>query len=154
VAGPFDDGYWQATPTSRLGRIDVPILGCQSRQDGVASSRPMELYEDTFNPRTSWFIGTNGPHGICEFRQTLTMLVKFFKHYVAGVNNGWQNTPHVTILHEVSGGTTSPPSPAWTSTYNTWSGLIKPVTLPPPHSTPPSGPTGRSAPGQTIPDRL
>jgi len=57
------------------------------------------------------------------------MMVKFLEHYVAGVNNGWQQTPHVTILHDVSGGTTSPPSPAWTSTYNSWSGLIKPVTL-------------------------
>jgi uncharacterized protein len=138
-----------ATPTSRLGRISVPILGCQSWQDGVASSRPMELYENTFSPRTSWFIGMNGGHGICEFRQTLTMLVKFFKHYVAGVNNGWQNKPHVTILHEVSGGTTSPPSPAWTSTYNSWFGLIKPVTLyfQPDSSlatSPPAGVAGRS----------
>lgn len=128
-AHPFDDGYWQATPASRLGRIDVPVLGCQSWQDGVASSRPMELYENTFSPRTTWFIGMNGPHGMCEFTQPLTMMVNFLKHYVAGVNNGWQNTPHVTILHDVSGGTTSPPSPAWTSTYTSWSGLIKPVTL-------------------------
>jgi len=27
----------------------------------------MELYGSTFNPRTSWFIGMNGGHGICEF---------------------------------------------------------------------------------------
>ena len=149
-AHPFDDSYWQATPASRLSGIDVPILGCQSWQDGVAGSRPMELYENTFDPRTSWFIGMNGPHGICEITQPLTMMVKFFKHYVAGVNNGWQNTPHVTILHDVSGGNTSPASWAWTSTYNSWSGLIRPVTLyfQPDSSLaagPPAGAAGRSS---------
>jgi uncharacterized protein len=149
-AHPFDDGYWQTTPASRLGRIDVPILGCQSWQDGVVSSRAMELYENTFNPRASWFIGMNGGHGICEFPQPLTMMVKFLEHYVAGVPNGWQKTPHITILHDVSGGTTSPPSPAWTSTYTSWPGLIKPVTLYfQPDSalatSPPAGTAGRSS---------
>jgi uncharacterized protein len=149
-AHPFDDSYWQATPASRLGRIEVPILGCQSWQDGAVSSRAMELYENTLNPRASWFIGMNGPHGICEFQQPLTMMVNFLRRYVAGVNNGWQNTPHVTILHDVSGGSTSPPSPAWTSTYRGWSGLIEPVTLYfQPNSSlatsPPAGSTGRSS---------
>jgi uncharacterized protein len=128
-AHPFDDSYWQTAPASRLGRIDVPILGCQSWQDGVVSSRAAELYQATFNQRTTWFIGMNGGHGSCEFSQPLTMMVNFLRHYVAGASNGWPRTPHVTILHEVSGGTTSPPSPAWTSTYKSWSGLIKPVTL-------------------------
>jgi uncharacterized protein len=128
-AHPFDDSYWQAAPASRAGRIDIPILGCQSWQDGVVSSRATELYQNTFNPKTTWFIGMNGPHGICEFSQPLGMMVRFLKHYVAGVNNGWQNTPHITILHDVSGFTTSPASPAWTSTYKGWPGLIKPVTL-------------------------
>lgn len=149
-AHPFDDGYWQDTPASRLGRIDVPILGCQSWQDGAVSSRATELYENTFNPRTTWFIGMNGPHGICEIEQPLTMMVNFLRHYVAGVNNGWPDTPHVTILHDVSVGNTSPPSPAWTSTYRSWSGLIKPVTLYlQPDSalatSPPAGSTGRSS---------
>jgi uncharacterized protein len=128
-AHPFDDSYWQTAPAERLDRVDVPILGCQSWQDGLVSSRATELYYDTFHPRTTWFIGMNGPHGICNFSQPLGMMVKFMRHYVAGVGNGWQKTPHVTILHDVSGGTTSPPSPAWTSTYQGWSGLIKPVTL-------------------------
>jgi predicted acyl esterase len=149
-AHPFDDSYWKATPASRAGRIDVPILGCQSWQDGVVSSRAMELYENTFNPKTTWFIGMNGPHGICEFSQPLGMVVRFLQHYVAGVNNGWQNTPHVMILHDVSGGTTSPASPAWTSTYKGWSGLIRPVTLYfRPNSSlatsPPPGTAGRSS---------
>jgi uncharacterized protein len=149
-AHPFDDGYWQTAPASRLGRIDVPILGCQSWQDGVVSSRPMELYENTFNPRTTWFIGMNGGHESCEFSQPLSLVVKFLEHYVAGVNNGWQKSPHVMILHDVSGGTNSPPSPAWASTYRGWPGLIKPVTLYfQPNSSlatsPPAGTAGRSS---------
>lgn len=49
----------------------MPILGCQSWQDGLVSSRATELYYDTFNPRTTWFIGMNGAHGSCEFSQPL-----------------------------------------------------------------------------------
>jgi len=129
AANPFEDGYWQTPPGEYLNRIEVPILGCQSWQDGLVSSRATERYYDTFNPRTTWFIGMNGGHGICEFSQPLTMMVSFLRHYVAGADNGWPKTPRITILHEVSGGTTSPPAPAWTSTYNSWSGLMKPVTL-------------------------
>jgi predicted acyl esterase len=128
-ASPFYDSYWQATPSEHLSRIKVPIFGCQSWQDGLVSSRAMELYEDTFNQKTTWFVGMNGGHGSCEFSYPLSLLVKFFRHYVAGAKNGWQRTPHVTILHDVSGGITSAPSPTWISTYDSWSGLIKPVTL-------------------------
>ena len=107
-AHPFDDGYWQTTPASGGGRIDVPILGCQSWQDGVVSSRATELYENTFTPAgPAGSIGMNGGHGSCEFSQPLGMVVRFLQHYVAGVNNGWQNTPHVMILHDVNGGTTA-----------------------------------------------
>jgi CheY-like chemotaxis protein len=49
-ANPFDDSYWHAAPGSRLNRIEVSILGCQSWQDGVVSSRATELYYDTFMP--------------------------------------------------------------------------------------------------------
>jgi putative CocE/NonD family hydrolase len=129
LAHPFDDSYWQASPASVTGRIDVPVLGCQSWQDGLVSSRATELYYDAFQRAASWFIGMNGPHGICEFSQPLTMMVSFLRHYVAGVNNGWQSTPHITILHEVSEGATTPPRAAWTSTYRGWPEVMKPVTL-------------------------
>jgi uncharacterized protein len=129
LANPFDDGYWQTAPGSRLNRIGVPILGCQSWQDGVVSSRATELYDGTFSARRTWFIGTNGPHGICEFTQPLTMMVNFLRHYVAGANDGWQQTPHITILHELTSTNTSPPVPGWVTTYDSWSQLMKPVTL-------------------------
>jgi putative CocE/NonD family hydrolase len=129
VANPFEDSYWRTSPGEHARRIDIPILGCQSWQDGVVSSRATELYYDTFKPKTTWFIGMNGGHGSCEFSQPFTMMLSFLRHYVAGVNNDWQKTPHITILHDVSGGTTSPPAPAWTSTYNSWPALMKPVTL-------------------------
>jgi hypothetical protein len=57
------------------------------------------------------------------------MMVNFLRHYVGGVHNGWQKTPHIAILHEVSATATSPPAPAWTSTYDSWSQVMKPVTL-------------------------
>ena len=126
LAHPFDDAYWQASPASGISRIDVPVLGCQSWQDGIASSQATELYRDAFTKKTSWFAGMNGPHGICESGQPLTMMVNFLRHYVAGVDNGWQKTPHITILHQVSAASSKP---AWTSTYNSWSAVVKPVTL-------------------------
>ena len=126
LAHPFDDAYWQASPASGISRIDVPVLGCQSWQDGIASSQATELYRDAFNKKTSSFAGMNGPHGICESGQPLTMMVNFLRHYVAGVDNGWQKTPHITILHQVSAASSKP---AWTSTYNSWSAVVKPVTL-------------------------
>lgn len=127
LASPFDnDAYWQTSPVARVGLIDIPVLGCQSWQDGLVSSRATELYGDTFDKTTSWFIGLNGPHGICESDQPLTMMVNFLRHYVAGADNGWQKSPHITILHEVS--TSFPAKPAWTSTYDSWS-VVKQVTL-------------------------
>ncbi len=126
LAHPFDDAYWQASPASGISRIDVPVLGCQSWQDGIASSRATELYSDAFNKKTSWFVGMNGPHGICESDQPLTMMVNFLRHYVAGADNGWPKTPHITILHQVSAASSKP---AWTSTYNSWSTVVEPVTL-------------------------
>ena len=125
-AHAYDDAYWQNTPVSRLSLIDVPILGCQSWQDGEVSSRATELYSDTFSKATSWFIGENGQHEICESSQPLSMMVNFMRHYVAGADNGWQKTPHITILHEVSASTSKA---AWTSTYNSWSSVVTPVTL-------------------------
>lgn len=126
LAHPFDDAYWQASPASGISRIDVPVLGCQSWQDGIASSRATELYSDAFNKQTSWFVGMNGPHGICESDQPLTMMVNFLRHYVAGADNGWPKTPHITILHQVSAASSKP---AWTSTYNSWSTVVEPVSL-------------------------
>src|SRR5215472_11704745 len=85
LAHPFDDRYYQAAPASRISRIDIPVLGCQSWQDGLVSSRATELYYDQFQRAASWFIGMNGPHGICDsFTQPLTMMVNFLRHYVAG----------------------------------------------------------------------
>ena len=62
----------------------MPVLGRQSWQDGVVSSRATELYYDGFRWSDSWFIGMNGGHGSCNFTLPLAMLVKFMRHYVAG----------------------------------------------------------------------
>ena len=114
--------YWHASPAEYIRRIDVPVLGCQSWQDGMVSSRATELYYEHIQKKTSWFIGMNGPHGICEFSQPLTMMVISCCHYVAGANNGWQKYPHITILHEVSACTPqrSRPGPAPTTAGRRW----------------------------------
>jgi predicted acyl esterase len=126
---PSDDAYWQDSPANAVSKIDVPVLGCQSWQDGVVSSRATELYYDGFRRSDSWFIGMNGGHGSCNFTLPLAMLVKFMRHYVAGARDGWPRTPHITILHEVSGGVTSAPVVGWTSSYQSWSQVMHPATL-------------------------
>jgi uncharacterized protein len=129
LAHPFDDAYWQDSLTASVSRVNVPVLGCQSWQDGVVSSRATEIYYDTLNQKTSWFIGMNGAHNQCEFTLPLTMMINFMRHYVAGVNNGWQDTPHITVLHDVSANPHGGSVPAWVSTYDTWPSVMKPVTL-------------------------
>ena len=69
----------------------------------------------------------NGNHNACEFPEAgaLTTMVRFFRHYVAGTDNGWQKTPHIIIDHEANLNGT----PSWISAYNSWSQVMKPVTL-------------------------
>jgi len=62
---PYDDAYWQTSPGEFADRIDVPVLGCQSWQDGLVSSRATEMYDDTFKQATTWFIGMNGARTMC-----------------------------------------------------------------------------------------
>jgi uncharacterized protein len=127
ATNPYEDSFWQHGPGKHISQIDVPVLGCQSWQDGQVSSRATESYYDAFNKRTSWFIGMNGDHGACEHPKPgpLATMVKFLKHYVGGVGNGWQKTPHIMIYHEASlNGTYS-----WISTNNSWSQVMKPVIL-------------------------
>ena len=127
AANPYADSFWQHGPGEHISQVDLPVLGCQSWQDGQVSSGATELYYNTFNKRTSWFIGMNGNHNACEFPEAgaLTTMVRFFRHYVAGIDNGWQKTPHIIIDHEANLNGT----PSWISAYNSWSQVMKPVTL-------------------------
>jgi hypothetical protein len=129
LAHPFDDAYYQASPATRLNRIDVPVLGCESWQDGLVSSRATEIYSDALNRGTSWFIGMNGQHGSCESALPLSMMVTFMRHYAAGAGNGWQHTPHITILHEATASPQGGLTPSSVSTYDGWDDVMKPVTL-------------------------
>jgi putative CocE/NonD family hydrolase len=64
LANPFDNAYWQTSPASGIRRIDIPVLGCQSWQDGITSSRATELYSDgAFSQKTSWFVGMTARTG-------------------------------------------------------------------------------------------
>ena len=80
AANPFDDSYWATSPIEHIGRIDVPILGCQSWQDGAVGSRAMEVYYDTFDSKTTWFIGLNGEHSLCEFQKYFCAINGVGKH--------------------------------------------------------------------------
>jgi predicted acyl esterase len=128
AANPFYDGYYQTGPDERISRIDVPVLGCEACRDGLVSSRATEIFYDTLDKATSWFIGMNGQHGICETPGPLAMMVDFMRHFVAGAST-WGHEPHIRLLHDVISTPKQLPTPTWTSTYESWSEVMKPVAL-------------------------
>jgi putative CocE/NonD family hydrolase len=126
VQHPYLDSWWTGGFNSidaNVGRIDVPVFGCQTWQDDAISSRAVDLYlaPGGLNPSTSWFVGNNGPHMQCQIPQGL--LLKFFDHYLKGVENGFQKTPHITWQRDVS------TAPAWTSHINDWADTVQPLGL-------------------------
>ena len=120
---PFYDSFWQAAPVARLANIHIPIFGCQQWQDGAVGSRAMETYfGDPFDPRTTWFYGSNGPHGACDIYPD-DLMMKFYDRYVKGLRNGFESTPHVVLAHEQYGGDQvlgQGATTAWLSSMQSW----------------------------------
>ncbi len=134
---PYFDSVWAQAPVSRLQNIHLPVLGCQTWQDGAVGSDTEEIYfGHPLDTRTTWFEGNNGGHGACVLPDK--MLDRFLERYVKGIDNGWESTPHVTLQHEVStsgialplgGSIGGSPTPGWTTSFNGWPDLMRPVTL-------------------------
>ena len=57
------------SPGRFLNDIDIPVLGCVSWQDDMVSSGSLSSFA-VLDPETSWVIGTNGYHGVCDARNT------------------------------------------------------------------------------------
>ncbi|HEY3240846.1 MAG TPA: CocE/NonD family hydrolase, partial [Acidimicrobiia bacterium] len=132
---PWFDGYWQQAPITRAASIDVPVFGCQSWHDSAVGSRTAELYTaQAAHPERTWFVGTNGQHGSCIPADD--MVLAFMNRYVKGEDNGWEQTPHLILGHDIPIGEVNPPyeresgpPAAWFSTPVGASAAITPVTL-------------------------
>jgi hypothetical protein len=98
----FEDAFWRSRYLRpRTKRIDVPVLSMADWQDEEVGSRG-GYYQALLNPKTTWYVGTNGQHDIYlsdAFRPTL---LGFMDHFVKGKRNGFAKTPHVRLWEETT----------------------------------------------------
>lgn len=120
---PYEDSFWNNTiwePQDFASSIQVPVLASNSYQDYVVSPSGINYYS-LFNPSQSWFVLSEGPHTIADVSNTwIDQVVAFLDHYVAGTNNGWQNTPHVQVWHEMGANSSGDYEPRWVTNYPSW----------------------------------
>ncbi len=142
VAQSFDtqlhrylDGYWRHQPESQLGRVQLPVLGCVNWQDTTVYSRATNMFRERLDPALTWLVGGNGAHTDCPISRA--RLIRFFDRYLKGEDNGWEATPRLLLIHELTGAsgvreTLGDDAGAWQSAFATWSdmdGAISPVAL-------------------------
>ena len=120
---PYDDGIWTDgiwELEDAIPNIQVPVLTLNSYQDQDASSTGPDYYS-LLNPRRSWFVLTNGWHAVGDNSNTwVDETVAFLDHFVAGADNGWQDTPKVQIWHETGIYSSDDVEPRWVTSYPSW----------------------------------
>ena len=132
---PFDDDYWSRQPATYLDRVKLPVLGCVNWQDTTIYSRAGDAFREHLNPDTTWLVGGNGSHADCPIARE--RFLRFFDHYLKGSDNGWEQTPHVVLVHELAGASgvrenLPDDAGAWRSAFATWAdyeAAIQPLTL-------------------------
>jgi uncharacterized protein len=132
---PYFDDFWATEPERFMDRVHIPVLGCVNWQDTTVYSRPFNFYRDELDPRTTWVVGANGSHGDCPISRA--RLVRYFDRYLKGEHNGWEATPHLLLVHELSGKspvreTLGDDAGAWQSGFATWAAMdsaIHPLAL-------------------------
>lgn len=125
-AHPFFDDYYATHLQAYLRNIHLPVLSCITWQDSYLGSRAAEVFLEELDPASTWFVGSNGPHPDCATPPE--MLFRFFDHFVKGLSNRFEDTPHVTLIHEVSTVGRQVVSPAgnsagaatWVTTHTDW----------------------------------
>lgn len=106
IDGAF--GWAERSAMSTLAQIDVPVLNVHYWQDEQTGSRLGGLLEDggllsVLDSKRTWSVMSNGNHDLSwEHPLHSQMLIDFFEHYLRGVANNWQQTPHLQVLHEMS----------------------------------------------------
>src|SRR5260370_20525313 len=119
---PYNDSFWATEPSTVSGRIRIPVLGCATWQDTTVHSYAFNFFR-ALDPRLTWLVAGDGTHYDCPISHSLA--VRFLNRYLKGENNGWDQTPHVVLAHEVP--TDPPPSaglapdnaPKWTTSFHT-----------------------------------
>jgi putative CocE/NonD family hydrolase len=127
---PYLDDFWSQQPERYLDRVRIPVLGCVNWQDVTVYSRAFNAYRERLDPRTTWLVGGNGAHGDCP--NSRARLVRFFDRYLKGERRGWEATPHLLLVHELTGKPgvrekLGDDAGAWQSSFATWSGMDRAV---------------------------
>jgi uncharacterized protein len=105
----FEDSFWRSRNLrAQTKRIDVPVLSMADWQDEEVGSRG-GYYQHLLNPKTTWYVGTNGQHDIYLSHAFRPTLLAFMDRFVKGEHNGFAGTPHVRLWEETtdSGGAQS-----------------------------------------------
>lgn len=114
---PYDDAFWSRSLRDRMADIDVPVLSMTSWQDEQVSSRVVLPYHLLRND-ISWHVVSNGSHGVSVDAPAFADLQDaFFSHFLGGVANGFETTPHVQVWHELPDATMTP---SWVTSYGSW----------------------------------
>jgi hypothetical protein len=120
---PYVDDFWsnQVYELEReLRGVRVPVLTENAYQDGVASGTGMDYYS-MLNPRTSWFVLTNGTHTLTTFSPDMqARVLSFLEQFVGGRPNGWERRPHVQIWRDTYVDANGNETPKWVTTFPLW----------------------------------
>jgi putative CocE/NonD family hydrolase len=88
-------------PGRHADRIRVPVFSMESFQDEAVTSRS-DYYQERVDPALAWLLQTNGGHDLYGSRQMWPMLLAFLDRYVKGVQNGFEDSPRVTVWMETA----------------------------------------------------
>ena len=96
-ARPLDDEWW-SSKRAKLDRIVVPALVCASWSDHGLHTRGSLLGFERIASQQKWLF-THGRRKWETFygNEARTIQLRFFDHFLKGLDNGWQDTPRVRL---------------------------------------------------------
>lgn len=119
IDGAF--GWGDRSPATTAAQINVPVLNVTYWQDEQTGARLGGLLESggllsVLGLDNTWALMSNGNHDLTWSHPLHSqMLVQFYERYLRGVDNGWESTPHIQLLHELGA---SDLQPNWVTQFN------------------------------------
>jgi uncharacterized protein len=112
----YDDRIFkERSPETFVKNIDVPVFTALAWQDEQLGSRQSHMLSQLDVPY--WAILTNGDHGMYRTATSLALLDKFYDHFLKGIDNGFENTPHVLVWWEANDASRKP---RWVTGFPSW----------------------------------
>ena len=111
----IDDLIRERSPIVRAKDIDVPIFTAIAWQDEQVGPREVLFLEELDVPY--WAILTNGDHGMYRTATSLNLLDAYLDHFLRGVDNGFEDNPHVMVWWEAQ---TDTRAPSWVTGLSSW----------------------------------